>query len=164
LATDLLAAGRAAEIVLHRADRQPVRVGVVGEIAAAALKDHALLGPVAAVELRLDQLDFAITAERRLVRPSDFPAVERDLNLVVDEQVTWAAIAAVIHAAAGPLVEQCRLVQVWQDAERLGAGKKSVVVSLRLRSDSGTLSGDEAARIVEAVVAECGRRVGAVLR
>jgi phenylalanyl-tRNA synthetase beta chain len=164
LATDLLAAGRAAEIVLHRADRQPVRVGVVGEIAAAALKDHALLGPVAAVELRLDQLDFAITAERRLVRPSDFPAVERDLNLVVDEQVTWAAIAAAIHAAAGPLVEQCRLVQVWQDAERLGAGKKSVVVSLRLRSDSGTLSGDEAARIVEAVVAECGRRVGAVLR
>ena len=164
LATDLLAAGRAAEIVLHRPDRQPVRVGVVGEIATAALRDHSLLGPVAAVELRLDQLDFAINAEKWLVRPSDFPAVERDLNLVVDEQVAWAVIAAAIHTAAEPLVEQCRLVQVWQDAERLGAGKKSVVVSLRLRSDSGTLSGDEAARIVEAVVAECGRRVGAVLR
>jgi phenylalanyl-tRNA synthetase beta chain len=164
LVTDLLAAGRAAEIVLHRPGHQPVRVGVVGEIAAAALKDHALLGPVAAVELRLDRLDFAIAAERRLVRPSDFPAVERDLNLVVDEQVPWAAIAVAIQAAAGPLVEQCRLVQVWQDAERLGAGKKSVVVAIRLRSDSGTLSGDEAARVVEAVVAECGRRVGAVLR
>ncbi len=164
LATDLLAAGRAAEIVLHRPDRQPVRVGVVGEIAPAVLKKHALLGPVAAVELRLDQLDFAINAEKKLVRPSDFPAVERDLNLVVDEQVAWAAIAAAIHAVAGPLVEQCRLVQIWQDAERLGAGKKSVVVSLRLRSDSGTLSGDEAARVIDAVVAECGRRVSAVLR
>ena len=164
LAIDLLAAGRAAEIVLHRRERQPVRVGVVGEIAATVLEAHSLIGPVAAVELRLDQLDFAVTAERRLVRPSDFPAVERDLNLVVDDQVPWAAIAAAIHAAAGPLVEQCRLMQVWQDAERLGVGKKSVVVSLRLRSDSGTLSGDEAARIVEAVVAECGRRVGAVLR
>ena len=136
----------------------------VGEIAAATLKAHSLIGPVAVVELRLDQLDFSIAAERRLVRPSDFPAVERDLNLVVDEQVPWAGIAAAIHAAAGPLLEQCRLVQVWQDAERLGAGKKSVVVSLRLRSDSGTLSGDEAARVVEAVVAECGRRVGAALR
>ena len=139
-------------------------MGVVGKIAATVLEAHSLIGPVAAVELRLDQLDFAVTAERRLVRPSDFPAVERDLNLVVDDQVPWAAIAAAIHAAAGPLVEQCRLMQVWQDAERLGVGKKSVVVSLRLRSDSGTLSGDEAARIVEAVVAECGRRVGAVLR
>lgn len=164
LSIDLLAAGRAAEIVLHRRDQQPTRVGVVGEIAAATLKAHSLIGPVAVVELRLDQLDFSIAAERRLVRPSDFPAVERDLNLVVDEQVPWAGIAAAIHAAAGPLLEQCRLVQVWQDAERLGAGKKSVVVSLRLRSDSGTLSGDEAARVVEAVVAECGRRVGAALR
>jgi phenylalanyl-tRNA synthetase beta chain len=164
LATDLLTAGRAAEIVLHRPDHPSVRVGVVGEIAAAPLQDHSLLGPVAAVELRLDQLDFAITAEKRLVRPSDFPAVERDLNLVVDEQVPWAAIAAAIHTAAGPLVEQCRLVQVWQDPERLGVGKKSVVVSLRLRSDSGTLSGDEAARVIEAVVAECSRRVNAVLR
>jgi phenylalanyl-tRNA synthetase beta chain len=162
--SDLFVAGRAAEIVLHRRELQPARVGVVGEIAAVLLDAHSLIGPVAAFELRLDRLDFAIAEERRLVRPSDFPAVERDINLVVDEGVPWSGIAAAIHAAAGPLVEQCTLVQVWQDAERLGAGKKSVVVSLRLRSDSGTLSGDEAARVIDAVVAECGRRVGAVLR
>jgi phenylalanyl-tRNA synthetase beta chain len=164
LVIDLLTSGRAAEIVLHRRDRQPVRVGVVGEIAAAPLRAHSLIGPVVAVELRLDWLDFAVAEERRLVRPSDFPAVERDINLVVDEQVPWGGIVAAIHAAAGPLMEQCRLVQVWQDAERLGPGKKSVVVSLRLRSDKGTLSGEEASRVVDAVVAECGRRVGAVLR
>ena len=91
-------------------------------------------------------------------------AVERDINLVVDESVPWARIAAAIHAAAGSLLEQCRVVQVWQDAERLGAGRKSVVVSLRLRSHSGTLSGEEAGRIVEGVVRECGARVGATLR
>lgn len=164
LALDLFASGRAAEIVLHRPDRQPVRVGVLGEIAAAPLRAQSLIGPVVAVELRLDQLDFAITEERHLVRPSDFPAVERDINLVVDEQVSWAGVAAAIHEAAGPLMEQCRLMQVWQDAERLGAGKKSMVVSLRLRSDSSTLSGDEASRVIDAVVAECGRRVGAALR
>lgn len=141
-----------------------MRVGAVGEIAASVMDAHSLLGPVAALELRLDRLDFAISEDRTLVRPSDFPAVERDLNLVVDENVSWAGITAAIHVAAGPLVEQCRLVQIWQDAERLGGGKKSVVVSLRLRSDSGTLSGEEAARVIDAVVAECGKRVGAVLR
>jgi phenylalanyl-tRNA synthetase beta chain len=62
------------------------------------------------------------------------------------------------------MLEQCRIVQVWQDAERLGAGKKSVVVTLRLRSDHGTLSGDEANRIVQAVVEACSRAVGATLR
>ena len=47
---------------------------------------------------------------------------------------------------------------------RLGAGRKSFVVSITLRSPTGTLSGDEAGRIVDGVVAECGRRAGAVLR
>ena len=55
-------------------------------------------------------------------------------------------------------------MQVWRDADRLGAGRKSFVVALSLRSAAGTLSGDEAGRIVDGVVAECGRRVNAVLR
>ncbi len=164
VALDWLAEGRTAEIVLHRRDREPVRVGVVGEVAAAGLRAFSLTGPVAVWELRLDRLDFAVAVDRRLVRPSDFPAVERDINLVVDETVPWARIAAAIHAGAGPLVERCRVMQIWQDAERLGTGKKSVVVSLTLRSDSSTLSGDQAGKIVEAVVAECGSRFGATLR
>jgi phenylalanyl-tRNA synthetase beta subunit len=61
-------------------------------------------------------------------------------------------------------LEDCRLVQVWRDADRLGAGRKSFVVALSLRSSAGTLSGDEAGGIVAGVVAECGRRVNAVLR
>lgn len=164
LAAGLFAAGRAAEIVLHRAGQPDRRVGAIGEIAAPALESFGLDGPVAAVELRLDRLDFAVREERPLVRPSDFPAVERDINLVVADTVAWAEIAAAIREAAGPLLEHCRLVQVWQDAERLGAGKKSVVVSLRLRSETGTLSGDEANGVVESVVRNCGRRVDAVLR
>jgi phenylalanyl-tRNA synthetase beta chain len=62
------------------------------------------------------------------------------------------------------MLERCSLVQVWRDADRLGAGRKSFVVSITLRSPTGTLSGDEAGRIVDGVVAECGRRAGAVLR
>ena len=56
------------------------------------------------------------------------------------------------------------MVQVWQDADRLGPGRKSVVVAVRLRSDTGTLTSDAASRAVDAMAAECGRRVGAVLR
>ena len=76
----------------------------------------------------------------------------------------WGDIEAAIRGAAGDMLEHCRLVQVWEDAERLGPGRKSIVVSLRLRSSKATLSGDDAARIVDAVVAECGRRVAATLR
>jgi phenylalanyl-tRNA synthetase beta chain len=161
---DLLAPGRAAEIVLHRTGRDPCRVGVVGEVANAVLDRFALSGPVTAAELRLERLEFNASADRKLRRPSDFPAMQRDINLVVAEGVPWGDIEAVIREAAGGLLDGCRLVQVWQDAERLGTGRKSVVVSLRLRSDSGTLSGDEATKAVEAIVAACSHRVNATLR
>jgi phenylalanyl-tRNA synthetase beta chain len=160
----LFAAGRAAEIVFERSGQPPERVGVVGEVDAGAIATFGLQGPVAAAELRIDLLEFAVGRDPRLERPSDFPAVQRDINLVVADTVPWGEIEAAIRAAAGRLLDECRLVQVWQDAERLGAGKKSIVVSLRLRSAAGTLSGDEAGRVVDDVVAECGRRVGAVLR
>jgi len=161
---DLFTPGRAAEIVLTLGGTSAERVGVVGEFSAAVLERFDLDGPVAGVELRLDRLEFAADAERKLRRPSDFPAVERDINLVVDDAVSWGSIAATVRDAAGTLLEHCRLAQVWKDADRLGAGKKSVVVMLRLRSDTGTLSGEEANRTVQAIVDACTRSVGAVLR
>jgi phenylalanyl-tRNA synthetase beta chain len=164
LALDLFAVGRAAEIVLHRQGMAAERVGVVGEIAPATLARFGLKEPLVAAELRLDRLEFAADLERPRRRPSDFPAIERDVNLVVAESVPWGDVASAIQSAAGELLDECRLVQVWTDAERLGAGKKSFVVSLRLRSDRGTLSGDEANRAVADVVAACGRACSAVLR
>ena len=119
----------------------------------AIAEHHELLG------LELDR-------PRRLVPQSDYPAVERDLNLVVDRVVPWGDLERAIRAADthDRAIESIRLVQVWEDAERLGPGKKSMVVGLRLRSASGTISSDESRRIVEGIVATCGRECGAVLR
>jgi phenylalanyl-tRNA synthetase beta chain len=156
--------GRAAEVLLERPGHAAERVAVVGEVAADMAGRLGLQGPVSAAEVRLDRLIFAASFERPLVKPSDFPAVQRDVNLVVDEGVPWGEVEAAIRAATGSVLEGCRLVQVWRDADRLGAGRKSFVVAVSLRSAAGTLSGDEAGRIIDGVVAECGRRVNAVLR
>jgi len=161
---DLFVAGRAAEIVLERQGLPPCRVAVAGEVAPAVLARFGLKAGVVAAEIRLDRLEFAADLERPLRRPGDFPAIERDVNLVVDAAVPWGDVAAAIRASAGELLDECRLVQVWNDPARLGAGKKSFVVSLRLRSDRGTLSGEEANRTVDALVAACGSTCGAVLR
>jgi phenylalanyl-tRNA synthetase beta chain len=161
---DLFEAGRAAEMVLLRGDRPACRIGVVGEIAAGWRGRFGIEGQVSGAELRLDVLEFAVGVERRLRKPSDFPAIQRDLNLVIAAGVPWSDVAAAIQSAAGELLEDYRLSQVWKDQERLGADRKSFVVSLRLRSGTGTLSGDDAKRTVDAIVSECGRRCGATLR
>jgi phenylalanyl-tRNA synthetase beta chain len=160
---DLFSRGRAAEILLP-GSAAPERIGVVGEFSKRALGQAGLETGVAGVELRLDRLEFAIGRDRPLRRPSDYPAIERDLNLVVDEAVSWGDIEAAIRSGAGQLLERCRLVEIWKDPERLGPGRKSVVISMRLRSDSGTLSSDDAKRAVDAVVSSCNSHCGAVLR
>jgi len=164
LELDPFARGRAAELVLERPGREPCRVGVVGEIAPEACARFSLTGPLAATELRLDLLDFAVTGQLRLERPADFPSVERDINLVVAEAVPWGEVERAIRGAAGDLLEACRVVEVWRNPERLGAGNKSLVVSLSLRSRTGTLTGEEAGRVVADAVAACGRACGATLR
>jgi phenylalanyl-tRNA synthetase beta chain len=161
---DLFIRGRAAEFVLARGAEAPKRIAVFGEMSPAVRAAAGITGTVTGGEIRLDRLEFAVNADRTLRRPSDYPAVERDVNLVVADTVPWADIAAAIQAAAGPVLEQCRIAQIWQDAERLGAGKKSVVVTLRLRSDHGTLSGEEAQRLVHTVIEACRQAVGATLR
>ena len=161
---DLFIRGRAAELVLSCGAEPAARIAVIGEFAPVVLEAVGLSGTVAGAEIRLDRLEFAAGGERLLRRPSDFPAVERDVNLVVADAVPWSDIEAAIHGAAGPLLEQCRIAQIWHDAERLGPGLKSVVVTLRLRSDSGTLSGEDANRVVQAAIDACRGAVGASLR
>jgi phenylalanyl-tRNA synthetase beta chain len=161
---DPFALGRAAEIVLESPGLSARRVGVVGEIARAARERFSLPAPVAAAELRLDLLAACLGGARRLMRPPEFPAVARDLNLVVAESVSWGELERAIRAAAGELLEACRVGQVWRDSERLGAGRKSFLVAVTLRSQAGTLTGEAAAEAVDRIVAECTSRVGAALR
>ncbi|MFM7042941.1 MAG: phenylalanine--tRNA ligase subunit beta [Planctomycetaceae bacterium] len=160
----LFAPGRAAEIMLARPDHAPHRIGVIGEVATDVLAAFSIAGPVTAAEVRLDAVEWCVDAAVRLSRPSDFPPVGRDLNLVVDEAVPWAEVGSALRASIGDLLESVTLVDVWRDDQRLGSGRKSLVVSCTLRSPHGTLSGEEAARVIDAAVAACGRRTGAILR
>ena len=150
--------------MLSIAGRAATRVGVIGEIESALIAHFNLVGPVVAFELRIDTLDTVEDTDRAVVRPSDFPPVERDLNLIVDEDVSWSSLASAIDEACGGLLDRLSLTQVWRDDGRIGPGRKSVVVSLSLRSQDATLSGDEVKEVINTIIETCTRRCGAALR
>ena len=162
--SQLLATGRAAEIMLHRPGETPRRLGVVGEVSPQLCKQVGCDEKTAAFELRLDSLEFVADYEPVLTAPSSFPSIDRDINLVVDEAVSWGAIVSAVESTGCHELDQIRLGQIWRDAERLGVGKKSVVVSLRLRSHQETLSAEQANDLVAEMVEACRRHVGATLR
>ena len=139
-------------------------LGHLGEVGAACLKQFELRGPTTVAEIRLGTLIEIARRVARAVELSPFPAVERDINLVVDEPVRWADVATTVRETAGPLLERIEYLDTYRDAERLGAGKKSLLFSLVLRSSSGTLLSEEADAARDRVVAACAQRHGAVLR
>ncbi len=97
-------------------------------------------------------------------QPPVFPAVSRDLNLVVDERVLWGDVAQTVRQAAAPLAESLAFQGVWRDEQKLGTGKKSLLFSLVLRSAEGTLTGETVDGVAARVVAACQQAHAAQLR
>jgi len=84
-----------------------------------------------------------------------FPTVERDLNLILDEATQWQAISATIQKAAGPLCINVAFREIYRDTSKDGAGKKRVLLSMHLRSDTETLTGEQADTVMQNVLSAC---------
>ncbi len=93
-----------------------------------------------------------------------YPAVTRDINLVVDEAVRWADVAATVKANGGPCLEHLEYRQTYRDPERLGEDKKSLLMTITLRWKEGTLTSQQADEIRDQIVAACREKHGAELR
>jgi phenylalanyl-tRNA synthetase beta chain len=161
---ELLDAERASELRIVREGRSAAVLGYLGEVADAALAQLELRQRATVAELKLSVLVDAANLVPQYVKPPIYPAVTRDLNLVVDESVRWAELAPTVRRAAAPAAEHAALVDVYRDAERLGPGKKSFLITLALRSQEGTLTSEEADRIRDRVVTACRDAHGAQLR
>ncbi|MBQ9963901.1 MAG: phenylalanine--tRNA ligase subunit beta [Clostridia bacterium] len=115
-------------------------IGTFGEVHPDTAQAYDMDTRVYVAELRLQPLFEAIEKVRVLYKPLPrFPAVERDLALLCDEELPVADIQKTIAKAGGKLLETVTLFDVYQGAQ-IAAGKKSVAFSLYFRSAEGTLS------------------------
>ncbi|REJ65992.1 MAG: phenylalanine--tRNA ligase subunit beta [Planctomycetota bacterium] len=139
--------------------------GYLGEVDASFAKRHFdLRRPASVAELMLRPL-FAQARDVARYRPlSAYPAVTRDINFEVAQDVRWADLLGTVNETAGDLLETVEYIETYRDRERLGADKKSLVFKLSLRRDDGTLTSEEADRLRDAVERACHERHGAVLR
>lgn len=129
-------------------------LGWVGEIDPEVLGHAGIDGRVAWLEVDLGRLLAAVPASVAAAAVSRFPASDLDVAFVVPDDVPAGDVAATIRAAAGDLVEQLGLFDVFR-GDQIGAGRRSLAFRLRLRAPDRTLSDAElvAARsaVIEAV-------------
>ncbi|MBN1911483.1 MAG: phenylalanine--tRNA ligase subunit beta [Pirellulales bacterium] len=139
-------------------------LGYLGEVGPEGLKQFELRQPATIAELRMDELIRVAKLVPQYQTLPTYPAVTRDLNLVVDETVRWADVASTVCAGAQAYFEDLAYVDTYRDEKRLGKGKKSLLMTLTLRWSDGTMTNQEADRIRDEVVAACGQAHGAELR
>lgn len=139
------------------------RVGVLGLLSAAVQKQYDLARPAAIAEVGLDDL-VALFPPKALVHAlPEFPAIERDLSLIVAEQTAWAGIEQLIAGLKLPLLESSSFVGTFR-GQQVGAGRKSVTLRLRFRDHTRTLRHEEVDPQVATVIEKAKAELSAELR
>ena len=75
-----------------------------------------------------------------------YPAVHQDIAVAVDEDVEVGALVDSAREAAGELLRDVRVFDVYR-GEQVGEGRKSVALHLSFQSEERTLTDDEASEL-----------------
>lgn len=94
---------------------------------------------------------------------SKYPAVSRDLALLLDKNVEFAEVERVAFASEKKLLKSVRLFDVY-DGEHLEAGKKSYAVNFILQDESKTMSDKQTDAVMNKIIANLEKQLGAKLR
>ena len=150
--------GRVARLVLDGTD-----VGWFGEVSARVREAFDLDAPVFAAGVALGALAARPAAVPRYVPLPRFPAVQRDLALVVADDVTVAEIEAAIRGLEVAWLARVQLFDVYSGSQ-VGAGRRSLAFGLTFQAPDRTLTDAEVNEQHARVVRELGRRFGAEVR
>lgn len=139
-------------------------LGWVGNVHPKTLKAFDIDVDVCAFELDQEALIAAATPLVRTRELADYPAINIDLALALDEDVPYETVAQRLRSAGGKWLESAELFDVYRDEERLGKNKKSLAFALTFRAQDRSLTSEEVAACVEKISAklECG--LGAEIR
>jgi len=129
-------------------------IGHVGEVDPDVSGAFGIEGRVGWIELDLAGLVPTAPVYRQAAPVSRHPSSDIDLAFVVDESVPASAVAVSIRQAAGALLGDLRLFDVYRN-DRLGDGVRSLAFRLRLQAADRTLTDADVAevraRCIEAV-------------
>jgi phenylalanyl-tRNA synthetase beta chain len=142
-------------------DQMPVHVGVLrGDI----LRDFDLKKPVYYAEIDLMMLNGLVnTRPVEYQTINTFPAVRRDLALVVEKSVSYDTLEKIGYKYASKLLKQINLFDVYEGAG-VGEGMKSYALNFVLQSADKTLTDEEITKVMNKLISAYEREVGAKLR
>ena len=140
------------------------RLGVFGVVTKKQLKTFDIDNEVYYADLNWKELMKAIRSVKVSFKElSKFPAVKRDLALLLDKDVQFAEIEKIAYETEKKLLREVTLFDVYE-GKNLEAGKKSYAVSFLLLDETQTLNDKQIDKIMSKLIANLENKLGAKLR
>lgn len=129
--------GRKAEIIYEGEN-----LGYLGELHPEVADNYKLGDRVYVAVLDMPNVTKFVSFDRKFVGIAKYPAVTRDLSMVVPKEILVGQIEDMIAQRGGKILESYKLFDIYEGAQIL-AGHKSVAYSVTFRAKDHTLTDDE---------------------
>lgn len=150
--------GRGAELLLDGET-----CGWLGELSRDITDRLDLRDTITLLEIGLKRVEELVELSRQIRELPRFPAVDRDLNFLLDGEVTWEQLETTVRDSAGPLLDSVSFGGQYV-GQQIPEGKKSYIVTIGYRSDERTLTNEEVEEFQAQVVGRCQELLDATLR
>lgn len=138
-------------------------IGSFGKIHPVVAKAYGVNDDVYIAQIDLEDIVSTRVAPTQFRSIPKFPIVDRDLAVIVSEDVTVGSLVAEIKSSIGELCESVELFDIYR-GEQIEKGQKSVAFSIKLRSDEKTLVDAEISDCINAAIDGLQTKFGARLR
>ncbi len=137
-------------------------VGFIGKLNGKVKQTYGLKEDVYVFELEVDALKKQAFATKKFKALPKFPPINRDFSFVLDSSVESGSIVSHVKSLS-PLIESAEWFDIYV-GEQVEKGKKSMSLSIRIRSSDKTLSDTEADKVSKLVINSVKNKFGGTLR
>ena len=136
---------------------------ILGQIHPIVQENYDVLDKVYIAEINMKKLEKYSKKEKKYMPIPKYPAVERDIAILVDEKVEVLKIEKIIRSKAKKILEDVVLFDIYRN-EKIGNNKKSVAYALKFRAKDRTLNDEEISEVMENIIKALEDELGAELR
>lgn len=137
--------------------------GILGEVHPDVTEKYGVEVPCYIAELNLDAIYESANMEKKYKALPKFPAVTRDIAILVNDEVLVQDIEDAMRRAGGNLVEKIELFDVYK-GKQIPEGKKSVAYAIAYRDENKTLKDEEVNKVHDKILKALEYKLGAELR
>ena len=149
--------GRAADVTIDGE-----KIAYIGQIHPEVMDNYNMKGEVYVAVIDMPTLVPKATFDRKYEGVAKFPAMKRDLSMVMKKDIFVGQLEKIFKEKGGKLLESYELFDVYE-GDQIEKGYKSVAYSLTFRAKDRTLEDAEVSKIVEKILDEL-KKLGVELR